>query len=428
LTQEAERFGTPTSLPRTWRVATETPTARVVTATPAAENSATATAYSLEATAIAITTGERNFIVVTSTPTPSDTPTVFVVTPTPQPADIYAAATNSVRLTQEATRIGTATPLPDNWRVDSPTRTPRVATPTPTALNGATATVHAIRETAIAITTVETNFVVATSTSTRTPTLTPIPSPTEYIITPTPLPVDVLEAATRKAEEETQLQRGETSTPLPPNAVVATVTRTPRVVTNTPTPLNEATATANVIFETAIAYTTGTARNFVTATPTPTNTPREQDGDNSGDNESEGEESGAQAANRSSSPPSTPTPTPAPTPVSTPTPLSMPVPESAEAIRFEDGATSATIYGYVEADEPVSYILEARAGQPMRVVLLNQSNYAARLLIQMEDGGMLGATREAVPWGIELPRTGEYYLTIFANESHDYSLWVEILP
>lgn len=133
MTAEATRIGTATPLPPHWV------TPWLITATPTPENAATAQAIHQEATAIALTTGipplESNVEVVTDTPEPVDspTPTFVIVTDTPTPLNISTAVANSRQMTAEAIRVGTATPLPENWV------TPFVVTATPTPGNRATA-------------------------------------------------------------------------------------------------------------------------------------------------------------------------------------------------------------------------------------------------------------------------------------------------
>jgi hypothetical protein len=133
----------------------------------------------------------------------------------------------------------------------------------------------------------------------------------------------------------------------------------------------------------------------------------------------------------------TPTELPTSTPAELPTPVDAlefaPVPEgtSVSAIRFELGATSATVGGYVDYDQPVRYMLQARAGQPMTVTLQNQGDYLARVDISTEDDVVVGAAYSGETWSGVLPATQNYYLTIrvpAGGIGHDFSLWVEILP
>ncbi|MCL4294654.1 MAG: PD40 domain-containing protein [Anaerolineae bacterium] len=181
-------------------------------------------------------------------PAPEETPPPYyvVITSTPTPERIETAVANSLRMTAEAERVGTATPLPPHWV------TPVVVTPTPTAENQATAQTMAKMATAIALTTGEPpNLATATAT------------PTYVIITSTPTPL-LLETAAAQARAATAaaIANG-TATPFPENWV------TPVVVVSTPTPENTATAT----YFWAIAMTTGTPTptpgNVQTATPTP---------------------------------------------------------------------------------------------------------------------------------------------------------------
>jgi hypothetical protein len=184
-------------------------------------------------------------------PSPQETPPphYVVITSTPTPENVLTAAAEAVRLTAEATRIGTATPLPPNWV------TPFVVTATPTPENEATAQAMSQEATAIALVT---GLPPNVATATPTPTITP--APTYVVITSTPTPENVLTAAA----EATRIG---TVTPLPANWA------TPIVVTSTPTPENEATSQARDLLATAVALTTGTATvipgNMQTATATP---------------------------------------------------------------------------------------------------------------------------------------------------------------
>ncbi|MCB0207766.1 MAG: PD40 domain-containing protein [Anaerolineae bacterium] len=181
-------------------------------------------------------------------PPPAETPLPYyvVITSTPTPQNIVTAAAISVKMTAQAEKEGTATPLPPNWI------TPFAVTATPPPENAATAqTMHDIA-TAIALTTGEPPaLVLATAT------------PTFVIVTSTPT-AETIETAVAVALRTTNeaAQYG-TATPLPENWV------TPAVVTVTPTPENDAT----VQYHKAVALTTGTPTpmpaNVQTATATP---------------------------------------------------------------------------------------------------------------------------------------------------------------
>ncbi|MEM7034613.1 MAG: hypothetical protein AAF629_34045 [Chloroflexota bacterium] len=186
-------------------------------------------------------------------PPPEVTPDVayVLITSTPTAENLETAVANSLSLTAEATRIGTATPLPPNWV------TPIVVTPTPTAENEATAQVMYERGTAIALTTGEAkNVVTATAT------------PTYVLVTSTPTPKNVMTAAAVSVQLTAKATQVGTGTPLPKNFV------TPIVVTSSPTPINQATIEHQQALATAQAITLGTITatpaNQITATPTPT--------------------------------------------------------------------------------------------------------------------------------------------------------------
>ncbi len=171
MTAEAAREGTATPLPPYWV------TPLIVTATPTAENAATAETMGIVATAIALTTGEPlTQRVVTATPVPP-TPTYVIITSTPTPETLETAVVISEQMTAEAERVGTSTPLPENWV------TPAVVTSTPTPLNTATVEYFA----AVALTTgTPTPLPGNAQTATPTPVLLAAAALASPTITPTP--------------------------------------------------------------------------------------------------------------------------------------------------------------------------------------------------------------------------------------------------
>lgn len=195
----------------------------------------------------------------------------IVVTSTPTPENVVTAAALALQMTAEATRVGTATPVPANQVTPTPFPDYLVIVPTPLPENPATAQAIAALQTASALTTgtptpFPTNAVTATPTATQTPT--PIPTEIRYVlITSTPTPGDIFAAATASIRETALAQQVGTPTPLPLNWV------TPIVVTPTPTAFNQATVQAYAAIATAVTLTTGTPTpvpgNVVTATPTP---------------------------------------------------------------------------------------------------------------------------------------------------------------
>ena len=200
-------------------------------------------------------------------PTPTATATTRWVTPTPPAADLFAAATLSIRMTADATTTGTATPLPANWKVASVRVLPYVPTPE----NQATVEMLALEATARAVTTGEPAGVVYWTATPRPPaTATATPTTPPTIVTATFTPVDVLAAATWSAQATMAATTTGTATALPKFVLLATNTPKPVVVTSTATPENAATAQIMALQETAIAFTTGVPEpgRYVTATPT----------------------------------------------------------------------------------------------------------------------------------------------------------------
>ncbi len=196
--------------------------------------------------------GARAALLIVTGPVPATPPATpakdyVVVTSTPTPENVFTAVSIMLSTTAQASSTGTPTPTPTNMVTATPTAenqatavaldAPWVVTPTPTAANRTTATMFAMFATAQALTT---------------GTWTPTP---EYFIT------------------ATATQDG------PPTSIPhGVITATPRwiVATSTPTPENQATAQAVRVYATVVALTTGTytpAPAILTPTPTPTATP-----------------------------------------------------------------------------------------------------------------------------------------------------------
>jgi hypothetical protein len=212
--------------------------------------------------------GNKVALVLRVGPAPATPPpfNYVVVTSTPTPENVLTAAAIVLQMTADATRIGTATPVPPNMATATPMPGYLVIVPTPTPENEATASELATLAAAEALVT-GTPAPLPTNAVTATPTPSPTPTPPYVLITSTPTPETIFAAATLSAAGTARAQRLGTPTPLPDNWV------TPIVVTSTPTPANAATAQALVLVTTAEAFTTGTPTptpgNVVTATPTP---------------------------------------------------------------------------------------------------------------------------------------------------------------
>jgi len=243
----------------------------VVTSTPTPENVLTAAAMAAQATIDATTTG-------TATPTPRNLVTAtppdwVVVTNTPTPENEATAQFLALVETARAVTTGTATPTPLNIVTATWTPTPIVVTSTPTAENVFTAAAIAMRLTADATT---------TGTATPTPRNLATATPDNWIVvTSTPTPENEATAEyLRELETAAAIAFG-TPTSTPPNVVTATPTATYVVITSVPTPGNIGTAIAMGLFETATAIAevgtpTPLPPNWVTPvvvveTPTPAN-------------------------------------------------------------------------------------------------------------------------------------------------------------
>jgi hypothetical protein len=129
--------------------------------------------------------GPELFLILGPPPQQTPAPYFVLITSTPTPENLMTAVANSLRMTAEAKRFGTATALPPTWV------TPVVVTATPTPENQATAQAMSELATAIALTTGEPpNMVTATPTptpgNTQTATPTPIVITAEVLALPTP--------------------------------------------------------------------------------------------------------------------------------------------------------------------------------------------------------------------------------------------------
>jgi hypothetical protein len=212
--------------------------------------------------------GNKVILLLNAGPPPAMPPaySYVVVTSTPTPENVMTAAAIALQITADATRIGTATPVPQNMATATPLPDYLILIPTPTAENSATAELWKAIATAEALTT-GTPTPIPTNAVTATPLPTSTPTPDYVLITAQPTIDSVFAAATLSAAATAQAQEVGTPTPLPAHWV------TPIVITATPTPVNQATAQALDLLATAIAFTTGTPTatpsNMVTATPTP---------------------------------------------------------------------------------------------------------------------------------------------------------------
>jgi hypothetical protein len=210
-----------------------------------------------------------NVTLLLSVGAPPATPPAYqyiVVTSTPTPENVLTAAAIVAQITADATRIGTATPIPANMATATPWPEYLIIVPTPTPGNEATAQAIAALVTA-QVETTGTPTPISPDSVTATPLPTITPTPTYVLITSTPTADSIFAAATVSAAATAQARSVGIPTPLPANWA------TPFAVTSTPTPANQATADFLVALATAQAFTTGTPTptpaNMVTATSTP---------------------------------------------------------------------------------------------------------------------------------------------------------------
>lgn len=196
------------------------------------------------------------------------TPTPQIVTATPTPETVLTAAAQLAQATEDASRLGTATPTPFNQVVvppqggiqvemwNDPQGTPLpVIVPTDIPESLGTAVAH---------------LKIATAQALTTGTATPLPdryvtathTPTPVLIVATTTPENVMTLAAQLVQATADAERAGTPTPLP--AYHRIITPTPRfiVVTATPFPANVATL--------QVQAAQATVQILLTGTPTPT--------------------------------------------------------------------------------------------------------------------------------------------------------------
>jgi hypothetical protein len=121
-------------------------------------------------------------------------------------------------------------------------------------------------------------------------------------------------------------------------------------------------------------------------------------------------------------------PVPTATPIPTPTPAPVPQPE-AQRIRFQQGSTDTTVWGYIDSATPARYVLRALRGQRMNLRLLTQQGYPARVTIRGEQGDFLGSANVGELWTDDLPATQDYYLEVQSPPDRpgaNFLLWIQI--
>lgn len=82
-------------------------------------------------------------------------------------------------------------------------------------------------------------------------------------------------------------------------------------------------------------------------------------------------------------------------------------------IEFKRGATSTTVSGSVRNDEEYEYVLAAKKGQRLKIVLTSVPVKSSVFQILGEDNDTLGLEHDAAfDFVGELPKTGDYFITV----------------
>ncbi len=109
-----------------------------------------------------------------------------------------------------------------------------------------------------------------------------------------------------------------------------------------------------------------------------------------------------------------------------PTPTASAVP--ATRITFLNGATVGVVSAPIGAAQTQSYVLDIFQAQPM-IVELHSANNDVTVSIRHEDGTtLLAASSDQKSWRGNLPKTGDYYLTVHGGASPENFTLVVTIP
>jgi len=125
--------------------------------------------------------------------------------------------------------------------------------------------------------------------------------------------------------------------------------------------------------------------------------------------------------------PPTEEPTSRPTAEPTDTRCPTPTPPEPSRIKFDPGETSVSLAGHLDDRETDRYVLYAREGQTMEVVV--EAPKKVGLAIQAADGIPLKRrVDEEMSWHGELPASQDTFIEVSSIKATDYTLTVTILP
>lgn len=104
--------------------------------------------------------------------------------------------------------------------------------------------------------------------------------------------------------------------------------------------------------------------------------------------------------------------------------------QSVKRIRFAAGSDSATVNGRIKDGTPVSYVIGARAGQTLEVMVIGGDREDGVVVgVDRKDGGPLSSSDNSGDvWRGRLPKTGDYVITVNSVErrSVDFAVRVTI--
>jgi hypothetical protein len=130
-------------------------------------------------------------------------------------------------------------------------------------------------------------------------------------------------------------------------------------------------------------------------------------------------------------PRSTPTATPESSAAPSPAPTNSPAESDAKVgtIKFQPGATTATVEGTVASKQIARYTFDASAGQPATIAIASPNQDVLLTLIDPQGNPIQRYQSGGSSWSGKLTRSGTYTIDAFAaGQTSTFSIKVEIQP
>jgi len=104
------------------------------------------------------------------------------------------------------------------------------------------------------------------------------------------------------------------------------------------------------------------------------------------------------------------------------------VDSTVKRIRFAAGSDSATVNGKISDGKPVSYVIGARAGQNLEVMVIGGDREDGVVVgVDRKDGGSLSSDdNSGEVWRGRLPKTGDYVITVNTTDRKSMSFAIRV--